>query len=103
MPKYVKAKEFEIMDSITLRHLADKIEQNQANLDDYFEFEKLLNLGGLNHNFILNYLNKAGFGDWEAFYQARSKKKNSEIVGGVVVGGLLGMAAAVLINALQEN
>lgn len=91
------------MDSIALRELTDKIEQNQANLDDYLRFEQLLNQGGLGHEFILNYLNKAGFRDWSDFCEARQWKKNSEIIGGVVVGGLLGMAAAVIINALQKN
>jgi len=91
------------MDAIALRNLSDKIEDNQANLEDYFQFEKHLKLGGLNENFIRGYLKKAGFRGWEDFYEARKKQRTSEVIGAVVVGGLVGMAAAVLIDSMQEN
>ncbi len=91
------------METLLLRNITDRIEQNKASLDDYHTFEKLLNQGGLSHDFVQNYLNKAGFLDWKDFYNARLAKKNKEIVEGVVVGGLLGMATAVIINAIKSS
>ena len=73
-----------------LESLAQKIESNTANLEDYYRYETLLSDGGLPHDYIYSYLYSAGFKTWEEFIDARlqnPKDRNN----GSLIGGILGL------------
>ena len=83
-----------------LESLTKKIEQNTANLEDYKRYEVLLTSGGVNHNYIFTYLNKAGFRGWEEFIAARQKKQTEANTVGALIGLGLGL---LLIAAISNN
>ncbi|HPV56646.1 MAG TPA: hypothetical protein PKW61_05925, partial [Tenuifilaceae bacterium] len=53
-----------------LEYLTKKIENNQANLNDYQKYEEILLKGGLPKSIIENNLRKAGFNTWSEFVNA---------------------------------
>lgn len=83
-----------------LEMLTNKIEKNTATLDDYKRYEHLLLKGGLSQEYIYSYLKRAGFSSWEDFVSARNDKKFSDNVGGTIVGALIGLGIALIIDAL---
>lgn len=83
-----------------LELLSQKIEKNTATLDDYKRYEKLLLNGGLSHNYIFSYLNRAGFQTWEEFITARQKKEDNKDKEALVVGGLVGLGLGLLLLGL---
>jgi hypothetical protein len=80
-----------------LEALTKKIEQNTASLDDYKHYEKLLMNGGLTHNFIYSYLNRAGFNSWTDFVKARQSKQQD--VEASDIGALIGLGLGILLLA----
>lgn len=80
-----------------LEFLSKKIEQNTANLNDYHRYEALLRDGGLSHDYIFSYLNKAGFNSWEEFLNARNKKQKDKDADATIVGGLIGLGLGLLL------
>ena len=85
-----------------LRILIDKIDANQATLEDFHSFQSILTESGLDADFILGYLEKVGFEGWGELYEASISKKKSAGLSRIVAGGLVGMGQAVLYKALQE-
>ena len=79
-----------------LEVLTQKIERNTATLTDYDRYENLLQKGGLTHNYIYSYLNRAGFNTWDEFLQARKQKKNDQM-SGALVGGIIGLGIGLLL------
>jgi hypothetical protein len=80
-----------------LELLSKKIEKNTANLDDYKSYETLLLKGGLTHDYIFSYLNRAGFNSWEDFVIARNKKQNNKDNEATLVGGIIGLGLGLLL------
>ncbi len=87
-----------------LIQLRNKIESNNANLDDYSEYETILtNTGKFSKDDILGRLKKYGFMDWKDYYSARQAKifsdkkvinKNTE---GELLGSILGLGLGVIL------
>lgn len=86
-----------------LELLSQKIEKNTATIDDYKRYETLLLNGGLSHNYIFSYLNRAGFRTWEEFVSARQRKQSDKDSEAVVVGGLIGLGLGLLLLGLFDG
>ena len=86
-----------------LETLTHKIENNTATLDDYKRYEVLLLNGGLSHDYIFSYLDRAGFKNWDEFVTVRQNKEKNQQIEAVVIGGLVGLGLALLIVALLSG
>lgn len=83
-----------------LELLTQKIEYNTASLSDYQRYELLLEQGGLTHDYIYSYLNRAGFNSWQDLINARKDKEKSEMLNAVAIGGLVGLGVGLLLTGL---
>jgi hypothetical protein len=89
-----------------LESLANKIENNTANLADYRRYEQLLANAGLPRTYIFSYVKRAGFSSWEEFIKARilQEKVHQENQKAKAVGGLVGIGLGLLLaSALSKN
>ena len=88
-----------------LETLTQKIELNEANLNDYKRYEELLVNGGLSRDYIFSYLRRAGFNTWEEFVHARKTKENErkERNESLAVAAIVGVGIAMLISAFQKD
>lgn len=87
-----------------LEVLTQRIEQNSATLADYKRYEFLLLSGGLTHDYIFSFLNRAGFNTWEDFISARrNKEQRNKDMEGAVVGGLIGLGLGLLLIGLLSD
>lgn len=83
-----------------LENLTHKIEHNTATLSDYQRYEFLLEQGGLSHDYIYSYLNRAGFSSWQDLIKARKSKEKTEMLNAVAVGGLVGLGIGLLLTGI---
>lgn len=90
---------------IELENLTQKIESNNATLNDYKRYEQLLVEGGLSREYIFSYLQRAGFNTWEELVQARRTKENEkkERNESLTVAAIVGIGIALLISAFQKD
>jgi len=98
-----------VIDSNTeqrLIQLRNKIELNNANLDDYKEYETLLiNTGKYSHEDIHNRLIKFGYDSWKDYYKSRQlrvfndRKIIDKSTEGAVLGSILGLALAAIVSS----
>ena len=86
-----------------LEQLSKKIETNTANLNDYQEYENILMNSGLKKEYIYNFLNSAGFNNWEDFLSARKDKEREKNIGTAIIGGIIGLGLGLILNALFRD
>ncbi len=86
-----------------LEVITHKIENNSAFLEDYKRYEVLLTKGGLSHDKIFTYLNRAGFNNWTDFYNERNSKVKSKNIEAGIIGGLIGLGIGLIISALFDD
>ena len=80
-----------------LERLTKKIEDNTASLQDYQQYESILRKGGLTHDYIFSYLQKAGFNSWVDFVKARKNIEYKERTLPVAIGGIIGIGVGLLL------
>jgi hypothetical protein len=83
-----------------LEELTQKIENNTAKVSDYQRYEYLLQEGGLSHDYIYSYLDRAGFNSWQDLIEARKNKERKETMNAVAVGGLVGLGIGLLLAGI---
>jgi len=90
-----------------IKFLSDKIERNEATLQDYYAYEKLLIASGVDQYKIQSKLNEAGFESLEDYYNKRQAAKTlqqkREINDAAVLGALVGLGIGVLIGLSTKS
>ena len=86
-----------------LELLSKKIESNSADLNDYKRYENILLNSGLNKSFIYDFLNQAGFQNWEQFVSARKDKEKEKNIGTAIIGGIIGLGLGLILNSIFKE